>query len=90
MIFHPLPLVFNPVYYPRLEIAIIVIPSIRTAIAGATVPPLAPAKNIHTAKAIQMIPTMNLSFLTCPSFDAKYEVAGSHPPAATYFHRHEY
>ena len=60
---YPLPLVLNLVYYLRLEIAIIVIPSIKTAIAGATVPPFAPARNIHIAKAIQMIPTMNLSFL---------------------------
>ena len=52
---------------------------------GATVPPLAPDKNIHTAKAIQMIPTMNLSFLTGHSFDDKDEDTGSNPPAVTYF-----
>jgi len=63
-------------YYRRLEIAIVIIPSIATAMAGAAVPPLAPAKNIHIAKAIQMIPTMNLSFLIGHSLDGKYEDNG--------------
>ena len=38
-------------------------PSMRIAIAGATVLPLTPVKNNHIDKAIQMSPTINLSFL---------------------------
>lgn len=49
--------------YLLLEIATIVIPSMRMAIAGATVSPVAPDKKSHTANAMQISPTISLSFL---------------------------
>ncbi len=50
--------------YLFLEIATITIPSTAIAIAGATVSPVAPDKKSHTANAMQMSPTISLSFLT--------------------------
>ena len=55
---------FRDTSYLRLEIAIMIMPSIATAMAGATTPPDAPAANIHIDNPIQSIPTINLSFLT--------------------------
>jgi len=50
--------------YLFLEIATITIPSTAIAIAGATVSPVVPDKKSHTANAMQMSPTISLSFLT--------------------------
>lgn len=52
------------VLYLFLEIATIIIPSTAMATAGATASPVAPDKNSHTANAMQMSPTISLSFLT--------------------------
>ena len=53
------------VCYLFLEIATITIPSTAIATAGATVLPVAPEKKSHAANAMQMSPTISLSFLTC-------------------------
>jgi len=50
--------------YLFLEIATITIPSTAIATAGATVSPVVPDKKSHTANAMQMSPTISLSFLT--------------------------
>jgi len=50
--------------YLFLAIATITIPSTAIAIAGATVSPVTPDKKSHTANAMQMRPTISLSFLT--------------------------
>ena len=51
-------------FYFFLEIATIIKPSMTIATAGATVSPVAPDRNSHTANAMQMSPTISLSFLT--------------------------
>ena len=53
----------SAVAYLFLAVATPHIPSTRRITAGAKVPPVLPTKKIHAAKARQMIPTMNRSFL---------------------------
>ena len=58
-------------YFPRLEIAIKIIPITVTVIVGAGVSPVSPGKNIHSAIATQIIPTISLAFLTQNSLTRK-------------------
>jgi len=51
--------------YLFLAIATITMPSTAMATAGATVSPVVPDKNSHAANAMQISPTISLSFLTC-------------------------
>ena len=51
-------------FYFFLEIATMIMPSIAMLIAGATVSRVVLDKNSHTASAMQMSPTISLSFLT--------------------------
>lgn len=54
--------------YLFLDIATIIIPSTAIVIAGATVSPVVPDKKSHTANAMQISPTISLSFLNCITY----------------------
>jgi len=59
-------------YYFFRAIAIVTIPRIAIAVAGAIVSPLFPATYVHTAKTRQRNPTINLSLLKFTTLDLIY------------------